>query len=109
MTQDDNPNIRRIRTKHSPYPLVTLVLDCHEPSFHQDRSFDCDWIWNAVADGIFPNLRKVGLHRDLDGEFMTGRKLGEGAAELNELLKALAREDGDGAVISEDDAGVYII
>lgn len=85
--------------------LHTIELDCgHLPALFEVNSI-CDSIWDAVTQGPYPNLRRVGLHESLDRSGTTG--LSKDAEELSQLLKALAREDGDKAQITEDRAGVY--
>ena len=85
------------------YPLRQLDLDCFDPA-------DCDAIipfdfWAAIAsDGGFGRIRKVRVHRRLG--WTTTKDGTKQVEELDELLKALAREDGPNAEIKEDDAGI---
>ena len=94
------------RSKENPYLLETIELDCVYPAGNQAEAINSDLIWDAVADGAFGRLRRVGLHRRLERPVVTG--LGENSEELNQLLKALAREDGEQARYPEDRAGVWI-
>ena len=94
------------RSRDNPYPLETIKLDCFWPASNQVEAINSDLIWDAVADGAFGRLRRVILDRRLELPVVTG--LGENSEELNQLLKALAREDGPGGRYSEDQAGVWI-
>lgn len=95
---------QHVRSRENPSSLVTVELDRGFP-LDQEETIDIDSIWDAVTEGAFPNLRRIGLHRSLDSSAITG--LGESAEELDQLLKAFAREDGDQAKCTEDLAGVY--
>lgn len=53
-----------------------------------------------------PKLRNLLIHRRL--RWMDSEARADQVAEMNELLKALACEDGEGSKISEDEAGVVI-
>lgn len=94
------------KSKEDPYLLETIELDCIWPAGNQAEAINSDVIWDAVADGAFGRLRRVNLARRLEMPVVTG--LGENSEELNQLLKALAREDGSQARYSEDQAGVRI-
>ena len=94
------------RSRDNPYPLETIKLDCFCPAYNQVEAINSDLIWDAVADGAFGRLRRVMLDRRLELPVVTG--LGENSEELNQLLKALAREDGQDGRYSEDQAGVWI-
>lgn len=94
------------KSKDDPYLLETIELDCIWPAGNQAEAINSDVIWDAVADGAFGRLRRVNLARRLEMPVVTG--LGETSEELNQLLKALAREDGSQARYSEDQAGVRI-
>ncbi len=91
--------------KEAHYRLRELVLDCFDPT-------DCDevfiaYLWCAIAQDFgFRGVRKVHVHRRLG---WTATESGrEELKELDELLKALAREDGANAEIEEADAGVVL-
>lgn len=94
------------RSKDYPYPLETIKLDCFWPAGNQVEAINSDLIWDAVADGAFGRLRRVILDRRLELPVVTG--LGESSEELNQLLKALACEDGPSARYPEGQAGVWI-
>lgn len=87
----------------NPYPLRQLDLDCFDPA-------DCDAfyaydLWLAITTfGRFRGIRKVRVHRRL--RWAATKEEKEHLKDLDELLKALAREDGANAEISEADAGV---
>ena len=66
------------------------------------------WMLTQVVDLLYgdklPNLRKLGIARSLgwtDSPYHTSQ-----LSDLDDLLKALAREDGDAAQYSEEEAGV---
>ena len=89
--------------KGNRYPLRQLDLDCFDPA-------DCDAftafdLWAIVAyDEGFGRVRKVRVHRRLG--WVATQEGKEQVRDLDELLKALAREDGANAEIDEADAGV---
>lgn len=91
--------------KEDHYPLRQLDLDCFDPA-------DCDAftaydLWVAIAyDNGFGRVRKVRVHRRLGWTITEEGK--EQVKDLDELLKALAREDGANAEIGEADAGVVL-
>ena len=91
--------------KADQYPLRQLDLDCFDPT-------DCDAfsaydLWAAIAyDNGFGRVRKVRVHRRLGWAASEEGK--EQVKDLDELLKALAREDGASAEIKEADAGVVL-
>lgn len=94
------------RPKENPYPLEEVELDCIWPSGNQVEAINSEMMWDAVVDGSFGRLRRVALARKLELPVVKG--LSESSKELNQLLKAMAREDGQGGHYSEDRAGVYI-
>lgn len=91
--------------KGEQYPLRQLDLDCFDPA-------DCDTftaydVWAAIAyDSRFGRVRKVRVHRRLGWAATKEGK--EQVKDLDDLLKALAREDGANAEIQEADAGVVL-
>lgn len=97
---------RGIRSRENPCPIVAIELDYVQPILNPEWTIDSDTIWLAVTEGPFPHLRRVGLHRKLERGSNYG--LSDSTEELSQLLKALAREDGEKASIPEDFAGVYI-
>ena len=87
------------------YSLDTLELDAFSSTIRLFEPFvHFDMIFDAVSDGHFGNLRRLKVHRDLapwlgtDSDFRI----------LNDYLKALAREDEEGAKYSEDRAGISL-
>ena len=86
------------------YPLRQLDLDCFDPA-------DCDAftatdLWCAICDEGFGRVRKVRVHRRLG---WTATKEGnKRIKDVDELLKALAREDGANVAIDENEAGVVL-
>ena len=86
--------------------LDTLELDY--PRSHirlpSGSRLDFDLIFDKVADGNLRNLRRLGLHRALAQKLGTVKE----SEFLNEYLKALAREDEEGAKYSEDQAGIWL-
>lgn len=60
----------------------------------------------AVTEGSLPKLRKLRVHRALG--WTDSPEGNEGVEELDDLLKALAREDGEGPQVPEAEAGVVI-
>ena len=97
LEKDDNPSHR--------YALRQLDLDCFDPA-------DCDAftaydLWFAISyDKEFGGVRKVRIHRRLGWTATEEGK--EQVKDLDELLKALAREDGANAEIEEANAGVVL-
>ena len=84
-------------------PLREIDLDCFDPA-------ECELLTaEDVSYGIsnthtWGNLRKVRIHRRLGWTKTQCAKRSVG--ELDEYLKALAKEDGPGAEIKEHEAGV---
>ena len=91
--------------KGHQYPLRQLDIDCFDPESCDD--FTAYDLWAAIAyDTGFGKVRKVRLHRRLG---WTATEEGKGQVkDLDELLKALAREDGANAQIEEADAGIVL-
>ena len=92
------------KDKKDLYPLQQLDLDCFDPA-------DCDLftaadLWCALCDEGLGIVRKVRVHRRLG---WTATKEGKKRMnDVDELLKALAREDGVNAAIDETEAGVIL-
>lgn len=87
------------------YPLRQLDLDCFDPACCD--AFTAYDLWAAIAyDYGFGRVRKVRVHRRL--EWTATEEGEEQMKDLDELLKALAREDGANAEIKEADAGVVL-
>ena len=91
--------------KGDQHSLRQLDLDCFDPA-------DCDAfsaydLWAAFAyDRGFGRVRKVRVHRRLG--WATTEEGKKQVKDVDDLLKALAREDGANAEIKEDDAGVVL-
>ena len=95
------------RDREDFYPLKQLDLDCFDPA-------DCDaftasdlWFGFICDEGFgFGRVRRVRVHRRLG---WTATKEGKKQIkDVDELLKALAREDGASAAIDENEAGVVL-
>ena len=87
------------------YPLRQLDLDCFDPGCCD--AFTAYDLWAAIADDYgFGRVRKVRVHRKL--EWAATEEGNKQMKDLDELLKALAREDGANAEIKEADAGVVL-
>ncbi|KAI4210229.1 MAG: hypothetical protein LQ351_006907 [Letrouitia transgressa] len=63
------------------------------------------YIWDVVFDGFLRKLRKVVVSASSLREQLC-QYCGE-MTGLRNILKALARKDGENAVLSEDESGVY--
>ena len=88
------------------YPLRQLDLDCFDPA-DCDAFTASDLAYAICDEGYgFGRLRRVRVHRRLG---WTSTKEGKKQIkEVDELLKALAREDGASAAIDENEAGVVL-
>ncbi len=92
----------------NPHFLESLQLDCLYPAaLGEGQDITSDLIYSAVVDGPLKNLRKLRVRSTFgwigDEE---GRR---SVTELSELLQALAREDHENNVSTEEvDAGVWI-
>ena len=92
------------RDREGPYPLRQLDLDCFDPAICDDfTAFD---VWCAICDEGIGGVRKVRVHRRLG--WTATREGKKWIKEVDELLKALAREDGANAAIDENEAGVVL-
>lgn len=96
------PNSEREEGDH--YPLKQIDIDCFDPT---ECEFYASDLW-AVTDckSRFGRVRKVGIHRRLGWTDTSEGK--EQVRDLDDLLKALAREDGPNADVKEVDAGVVL-
>ena len=115
---DHTPNLFRLRisfdllspeffdaemSRSDTWRVRVLDLDCFDQSISE---FETSILWHAIDSGVFQNLRKVRLSKRLG---WTDTERGKrGVREIDDLLKALAREDGSGAEIEEADAGVVL-
>lgn len=90
---------------HHPYPLQQLELDfCNIQSPWEN--LDDDDLWEAIDQGHLSCLRRLVLrYRNANRPPKAVRRY---VRELDDLLKALAREDGAHAVIDENKAGALI-
>ncbi|KAL8799384.1 MAG: hypothetical protein Q9182_005926 [Xanthomendoza sp. 2 TL-2023] len=89
----------------NPHPLEHLTFDCTALD-RQGMQLDYEDIWSAIADGYLGHVRRLGFcHQANVQPWRTGRRA---LQDLDELLRALAREDGPSASVKEEDAGVYV-
>ena len=86
------------------YPLRQLDLDCFDPA--DCNTFTATDLWCAICDEGFGRVRKVRVHRRLGWTATRGGQ--KRIMDVDELLKAFAREDGDNAAINENEAGVVL-
>ncbi|KAL8782064.1 MAG: hypothetical protein Q9213_005736 [Squamulea squamosa] len=88
-----------------PHPLEHLEFDC---TSYDSRGLEMDYddIFLAIAEGYLGRVRRVGFRRQFNGQSRETNK--RALRDLDDLLRALAREDGDNAKIKEEDAGVYM-
>ena len=86
------------------WPLKELDLDCMDPDL---CSVTPDLLWDALETGRFGNLRRVRLNQTL--RWTRFRDWKQEVKDIDAFLKALAREDGSNATITEADAGVTIL
>lgn len=87
-----------------PCSLDTLHLDSIVSQEYVCIGSYLDSLWDAIADGQLGNLRRVNIHWPLahaNQDTIT-------FDELNQYLKALAREDGQKAKFTEDQAGLWL-
>lgn len=92
------------KDREDHYPLRQLDLDCFDPA--DCEAFTASDLWFAISDEGFDRVRRVRVHRRLG---WTASKEGKRRIkDVDELLKALAREDGDNAAIDENEAGVVL-
>ena len=97
-------NLPPDRVEGDHYPLKQIDIDCFDPA--ECELFASD-LWAVIAcESRFGRVRKVGIHRRLG--WADTREGKEQVKDLDDLLKALAREDGPNADVKEDDAGVVL-
>ena len=95
-------NLEREEGDH--YPLKQIDIDCFDPA---EGEFYASDLWAVTAcESRFGRVRKVGIHRRLG--WTDTREGKEQVRDLDDLLKALAREDGPNADVKEVDAGVVL-
>lgn len=89
--------------------LRRLDLDCFDPAECGFITLEQVWQgfdWAEGKDGKFNKVRKLGISNKLG---WTVRKSDQATIqEIDELLKAMAREDGPDAEVAEDEAGVLM-
>ena len=92
------------RVEGDRYPLKQIDIDCFDPGECELYASD---LWAVIAsESRFGRVRKVGIHRRLG--WADTREGKEQVKDLDDLLKALAREDGPNAEVKEVDAGVVL-
>lgn len=92
-------------TAENPHPLEHLEFDCTCLDRYGSE-LDYEDIWLAIAEGYLGRVRRLGFRHQTNVQpWRTNRRE---LQELHDLLRALAREDGENARIQEQDAGVYI-
>lgn len=92
------------------HPLECLELDCSRLMGmygYEWNEAQYELLWNLVDEGFLGNLRNVKWYHRRDANMP--KHVSRAIGELDELLRALAREDGENARISEEDAGAYSI
>lgn len=91
----------------APPSFVRLDLDILSTDYDSaEHSAMLATVVEWIFAGIMPNLRKLGIARGL--HWMQREEDAAQVAEIDEFLKALAREDGASAQIPEVDAGVVV-
>ena len=87
--------------------IEVLDINCREEHDHIYLDECVTKISSLLFDGKLPKLRRLLIHRKLrwtdHSEYRTQQ-----VAEMNDLMKALAREEGEGARVLESEAGVII-
>ena len=87
--------------------LRQIDLDCFDPAFCD--FFGPDDLYSIFThDQAFDRIRKVRIHRRLGWHTMKEVQVHQDIDDLDELLKALAREDGANAEVDEPEAGVIL-
>lgn len=93
-----------------PHPLEYLELDFRHISAYTasaDMSELYDAFYDAIAEGYLARLRRVVFFHRIDTRL--GKTEKQLMHEMDELLRALAREDGENATIKEEHAGVKVV
>ncbi|KAI4234906.1 MAG: hypothetical protein LQ349_003491 [Xanthoria aureola] len=89
----------------NPHPLEHIEFDCTHLDLYGSE-LDYEDIWLAIAEGYLGRVRRLGFRHQFNVQpWRTNRTE---LQDLDDLLRALAREDGQEANIKEQDAGVYI-
>lgn len=79
-------------------------LDLHAFDTEAVSEINASNLYSLLESYLFSQIRILGVHQKLGWV----RKASRSVVDLDELLKALAREDGPGGKVSEADAGVVI-
>lgn len=89
----------------SPYPLEHLELDCKDVhGYWIDDEYED--LYAAISEGYLGRLRRLEFWHRLTAR--PPKRCRNQVQELDDLLRALAREDGENANIKERIAGAYI-
>ena len=86
---------------NNPPSLTRLDLHCFDPA--ESQNITPASVYNALGNDLFTKVRIVGAHRLL--EWHTRTDYQQDMFDMDDLLKALAREDGPKGSISEKEAG----
>ncbi|KAL8653715.1 MAG: hypothetical protein Q9210_001944 [Variospora velana] len=89
---------KRLYDSHNSHPLKQLELDGFDLAVVES-------VFDLVADGYLGCLRQVTFYRTICTSRRLTRHDQQSVHELDDLLRALAREDGTGASMDEDHAG----
>lgn len=112
---DSVPNLRHLKVSidfidtdfflnaSSEHPSLTRI-DLHCFDTDDASQIDASNMYSFLELHPFSNVRILGIHQKLGWATRDGSNV----VDLDELLKAMAREDGPGAEISEDEAGVVL-
>lgn len=93
----------------NPHPLEHLELDCRDHASQVELEIEHYHgpIFEVVAEGFLGRLRQVTFIHSGDARFTKHDK--QVVHELDDLLRALAREDGEHATIREEHAGATVV
>ncbi|KAL8904674.1 MAG: hypothetical protein Q9207_003124 [Kuettlingeria erythrocarpa] len=104
------PGSSSIYNAQNPHPLEYLELDFrHILEYWGPAGFreHHDAFYDAIAEGYLARLRRVAFFHHADALLEKTDK--QMLLEMDELLRALAREDGENATIREEHAGVRVV
>lgn len=94
----------------SPHPLEHLGVDYREvverPDYDTEVRNEVS-LWDAIAEDYLNRVRHVQYFYRHDARL--SKRTRRLVDELDDLLRALAREDGPDAAITEEDAGAYVV
>ncbi|KAL9603547.1 MAG: hypothetical protein Q9219_001049 [cf. Caloplaca sp. 3 TL-2023] len=103
-----SPQVQQSYDAANPHPLECLEIDSsREDEVFYGLGIDCDSVWDTITEGYLGRVRKVRYQFRRDG--FLPKHLKCALKELDDLLRALAREDGEKGTIREENAGVDII